>query len=153
MSGQVTLRTNEPVNLVNEGRKIDADLLGLQYFKQSTEEVELIAWELVEYEETTIKLQLNFTEPLLVSTDIKKDLVELWVAKALLLPEHEPYIFVPNNEVKQDVLEEDMIIRREAELPVQVSSQGKLRLSSNLSFQLCLLRLRQLEKRWAEQCS
>lgn len=52
-------------------------------------------------------------------------MIEVWLAKGLLIPEHNPYVFIPIDEAEQEELEEEMILWRESELPVQVSDQGK----------------------------
>jgi hypothetical protein len=43
---------NEPVNLVNQGKQIDQDLLMVAFRKQSDEPVAMTKWEQVAYSET-----------------------------------------------------------------------------------------------------
>lgn len=99
-SGLVTLRTNEPVNLIND--IIDADLLEVNYLKSSEEMVELVDWVVLNQTDTEIKLQLNFTEPLLVSTGDEKDMIEVVLSRALLIPQNNPFSFVPMSQSPQE---------------------------------------------------
>jgi len=51
-NGLVTLSMNEPVNLVNQGKQIDQDLLMVAFRKQSDQPVAMTKWEQVAYSET-----------------------------------------------------------------------------------------------------
>jgi hypothetical protein len=48
----VTLKMSEPVRQVNEGTKIEPELLQVEYIKNSEEVVQMTKWELVGYSET-----------------------------------------------------------------------------------------------------
>lgn len=58
---------------MNEGTKIDVDMLSLQFVKNSEEEVTMTGWELLSYTKTKIELQLNFSAPLNVSVGLDPD--------------------------------------------------------------------------------
>jgi len=51
-SGLITLITNEPVVLVNNGDFINPDLLDLKFIKQSNEDVQMVSWNQTKYEKT-----------------------------------------------------------------------------------------------------
>ena len=51
-SGLVTIKFREPVYLINDGTRIEPQLLTVSYLKNSEEDVKLTKWELVNYKET-----------------------------------------------------------------------------------------------------
>lgn len=72
-SGKLTIQIHERVNLMNEGSRIDADMMSLDFILNSEEVVSFEGWDLVSYVETEIQIQLKFSSPLLISTGIKPD--------------------------------------------------------------------------------
>jgi hypothetical protein len=84
--GLVTLTTDEPVALLNEGKSIDPELLSLTYIKQSNENVTLESWRLISYTQDYIQIQLSFDEPLLVSAGEIPDQIKISLSRALLIP-------------------------------------------------------------------
>ena len=44
----------EEVQLTNEGKKIDDDLLSIEYIKNSNEDLKMTGWDLISYTKTQI---------------------------------------------------------------------------------------------------
>jgi hypothetical protein len=53
-SGKLTLQIMEEVQLTNEGKKIDDDMLSIAYIKNSNEDLNMTGWDLVSYTKTQI---------------------------------------------------------------------------------------------------
>ena len=51
-SGKLTLQIMEEVQLTNEGKKIDDDLLSIEYIKNSNEDLKMTGWYLISYTNT-----------------------------------------------------------------------------------------------------
>ena len=53
-SGKLTLQIMEEVQLTNEGKKIDDDMLSIAYIKNSNEDLNMTGWDLISYTKTQI---------------------------------------------------------------------------------------------------
>ena len=53
-SGKLTLQIMEEVQLTNEGKKIDDDMLSIAYIKNSNEDLKMTGWDLISYTKTQI---------------------------------------------------------------------------------------------------
>ena len=112
----------ERVNLMNEGKRLDDDMFELEFILNSEEPLSLTSWELLNYTDIEIQIQLNFDSPLLVSTGLKPDSIELTMSKFLFLPVYEPYKIVDASMIADDPHNKMKI---EASLPMQVQSKSK----------------------------
>ncbi len=52
----MTIKMKEPVNLIDQGNKIDPALLSVDFLKNSEEEVRMTKWEVLSYSEKEIQL-------------------------------------------------------------------------------------------------
>ena len=51
-SGKLTLQIMEEVQLTNEGKKIDDDMLSIEFVKNSNEDLKMTGWYLISYTKT-----------------------------------------------------------------------------------------------------
>ena len=112
----------EPVNLINEGRKLDPDMFELSFILNSEELLTMIKWELILYTDVEIQIQLTFNKPLLVSAGMQPDVIKLHMSRFLFLPVYEPYLRVDINDESYDQRTE---LTLETDLPAQAASKSK----------------------------
>ena len=110
----------EEVNLMNEGKKIDDDMLAIAFIKNSDEDLKMTGWELLSYTKTQIQIQLTFSSPLLVSTGLLADQVQVYLSKRLFLPVNEPYKLVA---LDSPPIKMEMTFTKD--VPMQMPSQSK----------------------------
>ena len=125
-SGKLLLQMMEEVSLTNEGTKIDPDMLSIDFLKHSDEDLQMTGWDLLRYTKTQIEIQLNFSSPLLVSTGLIADQVEIHLSKRLFLPINEPYKLVPIENPPEKL---DMTFTED--LPMQMPSKSKFSRDTN----------------------
>ena len=121
-SGLLTLQMRERVSLINEGKELYPEMFELFFLKSSEEPVTLLQWELVNYTDVKIQIQLTFDSPLLVSTGLQPDHVKLHMSRFLFLPVYEPFRIVAASEL---VANQSKEVTLYADLPMQVVSKGK----------------------------
>ena len=90
----------------------------VQYLKNSEEDVSLQYYSLVKYDETEIHLQLNFTDPLLVSSGFSPDSIDVHLSKYLFVPVYEAYVVDDDPERRlQSELEDKLMFKLTGILP------------------------------------
>lgn len=74
-NGVLKIKAEEKVVLVNQGKFIGPEMLFVEFVKNSEEDVDvrMTSFSLIKYESTEIHLQLNFTDPLLISSGYLND--------------------------------------------------------------------------------